>query len=386
MTGRRRTIWWMAGGVAALALGWWFLAPRATPVEVVAVVTAPLEVLVEESGETRAVNHAVVTAPVAGLLRPAWRDAGATVAAGDPIARLEPVALDARTRTEAEARLARAEALRRAAAARLRAADSAMRDAERSAARASSLAAAGAVAPREVEATGLATVSAREAHAMAEAAVREAEAEWRAARSATASGGTPVTVRAPVAGRVLTVHERDVRVVPSGTPLVTLGDVATVEVWLDVLSRDALRLRPGQLMRLDLGPGLEGVPGEVVRVEPGGFARLSPLGVEERRVRVVGRPRAPLPGVGDGYRALATIVVWADEAVLQVPASAFVRDGAGWAVYVLASGTVRRRTVTPGERGARSWQVLDGLAAGDVVVRFPGSEIVDGMRGRAVGG
>jgi HlyD family secretion protein len=372
----------VGGGLAAAVLGWWLLAPRAMPVDVATASVAPLEVIIEESGETRAVNHAVVTAPTTGLLRPIWRYAGGTVAAGDTLALLEPVALDARTRAEAEARVVRADAMRRVAAARVQRADRVVRDQERVAARAASLATAGAVSPREVEAAELAVLAAREAMIVAEAAVRDAEAEWRAARSATASGGLPVAVRAPVAGRVLAVHERDARVVLAGTPLLTLGDVDAVEVWLDVLSRDALRLRPGQAMRLDLGPGLEAVPGEVLRVEPGGFAKLSPLGVEERRVRVVGRPLAPLPGVGDGYRVQATVVMWAADAVLQVPASAFVRDAEGWAVYVLDGRIVRRRTATPGERGARSWQVADGLSAGDRVVRFPGRDIVDGMRAR----
>jgi HlyD family secretion protein len=248
--------------------------------------------------------------------------------------------------------------------------------------RTESLARAGAVAARDAESAALAFAAAEDARRVAEATGREAEAEWRAARAALAEGGAPVMVRAPVAGRVLTVHERDARVVAPGTPLVTLGDIDAVEIRLDVLSRDALRMAAGQPMRLDVGPGLETEPGELLRVEPGGFAKLSPLGVEERRVRVVGRPLRVLPGVGDGYRVQATVVVWSESAVLQAPASAFVRDAEGWAVFTVEDGRICRRAVTPGERGAQAWQVLDGLAEGTPVIRFPDVGIEAGARAR----
>jgi HlyD family secretion protein len=194
-----------------------------------------------------------------------------------------------------------------------------------------------------------------------------------------------VPVRAPIAGRVLVVHERDRRVVSAGSPLITIGDVETVEVRLDVLSRDALRIARGQRMRLDFGPGFESEPGEVLRVEPGGFVKRSPLGVEERRVRVVGRPLRAVPGVGDGFRAQGTVIVWSAPDVLQVPASAFTRDATGWAVFVLEEGRIRRQAVVPGERGLQSWQVLNGLVEGTQVVRFPDAGIRAGVRARVRG-
>jgi HlyD family secretion protein len=273
--------------------------------------------------------------------------------------------------------------LRTSASARLRSADSALAEAARASARTTTLARAGAVSARDAESATLAQVSAEDARRVAESVVREAEAEWRAARASLAEGGAPVTVRAPVAGRVLTVHERDRRVVPAGAPLVTLGDVEAIEVRLDVLSRDALRVEAGQPMRLDFGLGLESEVGEVLRVEPGGFAKLSPLGVEERRVRVIGRPSRALADVGDGYRVQASVIVWSAADVLQVPASAFTRDATGWAVYLLEDGRIRRRVVTPGERGAQAWQVLDGLAEGEQVIRFPDAGIAEGERARA---
>jgi HlyD family secretion protein len=108
------------------------------------------------------------------------------------------------------------------------------------------------------------------------------------------------------------------------------------------------------------------------------------LGVEERRVRVVGRATQRLPDVGDGYRVQATVVVWRADSVLQVPASAFVRDADGWAVYVVEDGRIRRRAVTPGERGAQAWAVREGLDEGDAVIRFPDATVAEGTRARIV--
>ncbi len=382
-TSRRR--WWFVGAaVAVLLVAWLVLRPRGVDVDVVAVARGPLEVVIDESGETRAVNHTIVSAPATGLLRPVVRDEGPRVSGGDVLAVLEPITLDPRSRADAEARLVRAEALRTSAAARLRSADSALAEATRDAERTASLARAGAVSARDAERATIARMAAEDARRVAESGVRESDGEWRAARAALAEGGAPVTVRAPVAGRVLTVHARARRVVPAGTPLITLGDVESIEVRLDVLSRDALRVEAGQPMRLDFGPGFESEVGEVLRVEPGGFAKLSPLGVEERRVRVIGRPARALAGVGDGYRVQASVIVWSAPDVLQVPASAFTRDATGWAVYVLEEGRIRRRAVTLGERGAQAWQVLDGLAEGEQVIRFPDAGIAEGERARPV--
>jgi HlyD family secretion protein len=381
MSNRRRALW-AAGVLAVVLVGWLMARDPGASVDVALVEQAPLEVLVREAGETRAVNQTVVSAPASGWLQPRVREEGVAVEAGDVLAELAPLALDARTRAEADARLARADAAWAAAAARARSADSTRAEAARDAQRAMTLARAGALSVREADAAVLVHSAAEDALHVAEAGVRDAEAERRAAREATREWGRPVVVRAPVSGRVLQVHERDRRAAPAGAPLLTLGDVQALDVRLEVLSGDALRVAPGQEMRLDFGAGLEAVAGEVVRVEPGGFAKRSPLGVEERRVRVVGRPRAPVQGVGDGYRVQATIVVWSGEAVLQAPASAFVRDVAGWAVYVVEGGRIRRRSVTPGERGAQAWVVEAGLRAGDTVVRFPDAGITEGGRAR----
>lgn len=379
-----RRWWWIGGAVAAvLAALWAWNARRAIALDVAEVAKAPLEVVVVESGETRAVNRVIVSAPVTGLLRPSLRIAGGGIRANDLIASIDPAPLDSRMRREMETRGARAEALRDAATQGVRAADSVLADAERQLARADQLLRAGGIATRDRDLAAQQVEQARTAQLTARAQQREVNAEQEAVRAALAvREGAPVMVRAPVNGRVLTVHERDVRVVPAGTPLVTLGDVRQLEVRVEVLSRDVLQIAPGQRMLFDIGADLESVPGVVDRIEGGGFVKVSPLGVEERRVVVVGRPTQALPDVGDGYRVQTRIVVWSNPSVLQAPASSFVRDAEGWAVLLLRGGRVVRQRVVPGARGESAWEVREGLSAGDAVVRYPDKDTPIGVRAR----
>lgn len=380
-----RRWWWIGGAVAAVLIGiWGWNARRAVTLDVAEVVAAPLEVSVIESGETRSVNRVVVSAPVTGLLQPAVRIAGSTIRANDLIASIAPAPLDSRMRRDMETRAARATALRDAATQGVRAADSILADAERQLARAEQLLRAGGIAPREREQAAQQVEQARTAQLTARAQQREVTAEDEAVRAALAvRDAAPVRVRAPVHGRILTVHERDARIVPAGTPLVTLGDVEQLEVRVEVLSRDVLQIAPGQPMLFDFGADLESVPGVVDRIEGGGFVKVSPLGVEERRVMVVGRPTRALPEVGDGYRVQTRIVVWSNPSVLQAPASSFVRDADGWAVLLLRGGRVVRQRVVPGARGESAWEVREGLSAGDNVVRYPDKDTPVGARARA---
>ncbi len=380
----KRTIWWIAGALIVVVALWRLVAARGDVIDTAVVTRGPLEVVIDEAGETRAVDRTVVSAPVTGLLRPRVREEGIAVTTDMPLADLVPIALDPQARDEAVARRARAEALVTAAVARVRAADSAVSDAERTDARVRALADAGAVSARDREEAALQLHVARQEHTVAEAQRREAEAERDAARAVLSeSTRHAVVVRSPITGRLLHVHEPDARVVTAGTPLVTVGNVNAMEIRLELLSRDALRVRPGQPMRLDIGPGLEAEPGEIVRVEPGGFAKVSPLGVEERRVRVIGRPLRPLPSAGDGFRVQAGIVVWSGDSVLHAPASAFMHDGGDWAVFVITDGRVERRRVVVGERGAQYWEVREGLREGEQVVRYPDATIEVGARARA---
>jgi HlyD family secretion protein len=179
---------------------------------------------------------------------------------------------------------------------------------------------------------------------------------------------------------VLRVIEEGGREIAAGAPILELGDPADLEVVVDVLSSDAARVAPGAEMLLVGWGGGDTLRATVRAVEPSGFTKVSPLGVEEQRVNVVADLVDPPVGLGDRYRVEARIVIWRGEQVLRVPASALWRRGDRWAVFVVERGRARGRDVRIGHRGEGWTEVVGGLAEGDRVILHPGEEVAEGVR------
>ena len=190
-----------------------------------------------------------------------------------------------------------------------------------------------------------------------------------------------VVVRATVDGQVLARPRQSEGVVEAGTPLLEIGDPRALEVAVDVLSADAVRIRPGTPVVLERWGGEQALEGSTRSVEPVGFTKLSALGVEEQRVWVVADLRSPAEAwsrLGDGYRVEASFIVWQGERVLQIPASALFRQGEGWAVFVIDNGQARRRTVGIGRRGGLNVEILSGRTEGERVVTHPDDALHEG--------
>jgi HlyD family secretion protein len=186
-----------------------------------------------------------------------------------------------------------------------------------------------------------------------------------------------------VAGRVLKLMRRSEGVATAGETLIEIGDPNALEVEVDVLSSDAVRIAPGTLVRLRRWGGEGDLLGRVRVVEPAGFTKISALGVEEQRVWVIADITSPpeqWQRLGDGYRVEASFVLWQGEDVLQVPSGALFRQGGDWSVFVVAGGEATRRVVSVGHRNASAAQVLDGLAAGERVILHPPNDVSDGVR------
>jgi len=205
---------------------------------------------------------------------------------------------------------------------------------------------------------------------------------------AGASGGRraeKVTVRSPAAGYVLAVRHESEGVVPAGAPLLEVGDPGRVEVEVDVLSEDAVRIRPGTPVRFERWGGDVPLEGKVRVVEPVGFTKVSALGVEEQRVLVVvdiATPRDVWKGIGDGYRLEASFILWEEKEVLQVPAGALFRTGDRFAVYVVEKGRAASRPVTIGRRNGLAAQLISGLKGGETVILHPGDTVSEGKKVR----
>jgi HlyD family secretion protein len=383
---RRRTI----AAVAVLVLVVLFALsrrPAALDVETAEAAIGSLEVSVEEDGRTRAVDRYVVTAPVTGQVERIELREGARIQRGSVLALIDPMPLDAPMESSLRAALTAAEARRASAVAARDQATAAREQAQRELERRRQLAEQGALAAEQIEQYALALRMRQEDVQSALQGLRAAEADVQAARGAllaarTGTGASAaVQVRAPAGGVILRVPERSARVVAAGTPLVEVGDPDALEVVVDVLTSEAVRIRPGMPATLHNWGGST-LAATVRAVEPSAFTRVSALGVEEQRVNVLLDLAERPPELGDGYRVDAVIVVWAGTDVLTVPSSALFRTGTGWALFVIQDGRARLREVRVGERSGARAQVLEGVSAGDAVILFPPDELQDGARVR----
>jgi HlyD family secretion protein len=379
----------IVGALVALAL--W---PETMAVTTASVTRGPLTVTIDEDGRTRVRDRFVVTAPVAGevmriTLEPGDRvERGRTVLA--TIRPAAPVPLDARMRAELEASLRAGEAALGRVSAEERRARTALALIDQQLRRTEALAGAGALAREALDVQQAEQRAAADAVRAAEFAVAQARQEVEAIRarlgaSTGTSAGRTSSIVAPVDGVVLVRHVQSQRVVAPGEPLLEIGDAGAIEIVADLLSVDAVRVRPGTRVLIDQWGGDTVLEGRVRRVEPSGFTKISALGVEEQRVNVIidvaDGPEAA-GRLGDGFRVEVRIVFWEEPSVLQVPASTLFRTGTDWAVYVVTDQRAALRRVTLGQRGARDAQVLDGVAEGDVLVAYPPDTLTDGTRVR----
>ncbi len=346
---------------AGLALG---LMPRAQRVDIADVKRAPLVVTVEEEGKTRVMERYLVSAPVSGYVRRSTLKAGDAVKAGQVIAVIEParaVALDPRTRAQAQAQVSAAQAALAVSEQNARAASAAAELAQQERLRAESLQQSSFISEQALDSARSVETRARAAEQAALHSVKVARFELEMARAAVASttrlqdGGSleALQVRAPVAAQVLELLQESEGAVAAGQPLLEIGNPASLEVEVEVLSTHAVKIAPGSKVILDRWGGEQTVEGTVRRVEPSGFTKISALGVEEQRVRVIVdfvSPREDWQSLGDGYRVEARFVLWEGDDILQVPTSALFRQGEGWAFFAVEGGRAR---VTPVETGQR---------------------------------
>lgn len=387
----RRWLGWALAAIVVIGVGWMIFAPEPVAVELAETMRGALEVTVDQEGEVRVHDRYVIAAPVAGkLIRVALR-AGDAVQPGQVVASLEPVPLDARARQEALARVDAARALVREARFQVTRAAALLAQRSRERERMEKLR-----EERFVSAEAVDKVRTDEAAAEAEldaARAREAAARQEERGAEAALLAMPavdgrrsrlVELAAPVAGRVLRVLEESERTLAARTPLMVIGDPSRFEIVADVLSTDAVKISPGAPARLEEWGGDRSLRARVRVVEPYAFTKVSALGIEEQRVNVVLDPVDPLGPLGDGYRVEVRMVIWSAPDVLKVPASALFRRGDAWAVFVAEEGRARIRTVKIGQRNPFEAQVLEGLAAGARVVKYPGNQLEDGTRVRAV--
>lgn len=387
--------------VAVIALVAWAFVPRPVPAHLVEATRGPLVVTVDEDGKTRIRERYIVSSPLSGRLLRIGLDPGDPVECNvTEVAVIEPRdpgLLDARARAEARARVQAAEATLARALPTMEGARAEVELAESDYERTHSMHARGAGTERELRGAATLLRVRREAHKAARFAVDIARFELDLARAAlvTATGAPdpdgndqdqPFVIRAPGDGRVLRVLQESATFITSGAPLLEIGDPSDLEIEVDVLSSDAVRIRPGGEVIIERWGGDRPLHGVVRVVEPAAFTRISALGVEEQRVNVIidfVDPPEQRKGLGDGFRVEAHIVTWQADDVLRVPAGAVFRGGERWSVFRVSDGHAVLTPVTLGGRTGLQVQILDGLGPGDRVIIYPSDQIANGVAVRS---
>ncbi|MBN1929167.1 MAG: efflux RND transporter periplasmic adaptor subunit [Chlorobiaceae bacterium] len=356
--------------------------PAPFPVDAGTVSYGPLAVTLEEEGFTRVTDRFTISSPVNGKLVRIGLVEGDSLRAGMTVASILPPDQNTREYRESAALAGSAFASVAEAQARQRQISVQLAQARLKAERYDRLYQEGAVSKESFElAREAASVLEKEGRA-AQEAVRAARLQAVAAEARVDSrlAGKAVEVRSPVDGRVLRILEKNERFVPAGTPLVEVGNPGLLEVVIDVLSSDAVSVRPGNPVVIDDWGGKGTLRGVVKRIEPAAFTKTSALGIEEKRVNIIAMLDRPEPRLGDNFRIQSSIVTWRADRVLRVPVSALFRSGEQWEVFVIDGGRASVRKVNIGRRGIDEAEVLGGLREGERVVTHPPNELQDGMR------
>ncbi|MGF1579395.1 MAG: efflux RND transporter periplasmic adaptor subunit [Gemmataceae bacterium] len=405
-----------AAGIVTL-LVYAFL-PKPIAVDVVQVERGELVVTIEEDGKTRIkkwstglVNGTtyrkepfryVVTAPLSGLVRQILLEPGDDVEAGKIVATIEaslPELLDQRTLSEAKEQKNKAEAAFEQAKAKKQSAKQAY-DLDKSIyLRTINLRAQDATSQEELDTAEGNMQIKHEEFKVATIGVKVAEHQLKMAKATLAhvqsAGTAKATERifqltAPLTGKVLKVHKEFRGPVSAGNDLIEIGDTRELDMVIDVLSEDAVKIKPGAKVFIDQWGGDKELIGRVRLVEPGAFLKISALGVEEQRVNVIvdfdeqenakRDPKGLHHSLGDAYRIQARIVIWQDQNVVKVPAGALHRHGQQWSVFVVEDGQAVRRHVQVGQSNGLWTHIKSGLDVGTPVILHPSDQVKDGVQ------
>lgn len=391
---KRTLIWAVIIGIVVLALALSF-APRPVMVDLVEVQPGSLVVTLDEEGETRVHDVYTLSAPVAGRVQRIDWHVGDPVTANETVlARIEPgdpSFLDPRSEAQARAAIQAAEAARDLAAAAVKDAEAQHEFARAEYARMQELIVEGSVSRRDLDSAERDFKARHAGLDTARAALQVRSFELDLARAQLVSPLETqdssadcdcIPITAPVSGRILQIADRSERVVREGDTLMHIGDAQDLEIVVDYLSMDAVKIEAGQPVIIDNWGGDEPLEGRVRLVEPFGFLKVSALGIEEQRVNVIidfvndeGWQK-----LGHGYQVESKVVLWDVDDVLTVPLTALFRVGEDWALFIEEDGRAKLRQVETGRRDGVIAEIRDGVEAGDRVVAHPSDRVSDGVR------
>jgi HlyD family secretion protein len=368
------------------------LQPKPVSVDLAKLSRGSLQVSVQEDGKTRIRERYIVSAPLSGrLLRVELEPGDPIVRASSLLAAITPRApemLDARELRQAEMRVKAEQAALAQARPAVESARAALNFAESTLGRIREVGQKGAVTQNELDRAETDYRMRQEDYRSAVFAERISKYELELAKSALihtsgedVDNGSDLEIFSPIDGRVLRLLQESATIVTPGTPLLEIGDPTDLEVQVDVLSSDAVKIHPGANAFLERWGGDQPLKGQVRLVEPSAYTKVSALGVEEQRVNVIidlVDPPETRQTLGDLFRVEARIVVWEGDDILKVPTGALFRNGDQWAVFVVASTVAQLRQVELGHQNDTEAEAIDGLSPDDTVILHPGDKIQDG--------
>jgi len=380
--------------IVLLIWGFW---PQPVFVEAIEAKRAPLTITIEEEGRTRVVDRYVISAPVDGVACRQDLDVGDEVTRGQVLLGITPMesqVLDPRSRAQTVAQVAAAESALHAAEQQAEAAEAAAKLAVIEHQRLKPLVEKGVISTDDFDKAATQVETTAAAQRSADFQVDVARYELQAAKTVLeyttadrqAAKGDPaerIPVVSPIDGKVLKVTRECEGPVRTGDSLIEVGDPKMLEIEVDVLSADAVKIKPGMKVLFERWGGEQPLEGMVRRIEPVGFTKISALGVEEQRVLIISdftSPAEQWQRLGDGYRVEAKFILWHEDDVLQVPASSLFRYKNGWALFVVNNHHALRREVTVGQRNGLVAQILEGISEGELVVNHPSDDVDDGRR------
>jgi HlyD family secretion protein len=232
-------------------------------------------------------------------------------------------------------------------------------------------------------------------YADAAAAAEVAAAQYQQAQAANSQASVALAeaqshrrrtrVSSLVAGTILEKLVEEGTAVAPGTPLYSLGNVASAYLTTDVLSEDAYKLQLGQKVIIS-GDAIGGktFPGKISFIAPAAKTHLSSLGVEQQRVEIRVTPSNPIPGLKKGYAVELEIIIEEKADALFVPEAAMFVVGDRDAVFVLTKGRIELREVVTGLENDDFVEIVQGVALGELVVLDPPDSLTDGMRGKNI--
>lgn len=396
-----RTLIWVSVLLTMVLAGGMAMIPKAINVEFAAVSEGPLQVTVQEDGKTRIREKYIVSAPVAGRLSRIELDAGDVITDdGTLLAVIQPSnpqMLDARARAQAQARVQGAEAALQRAESNSQQTQIDYDLNKTKFERAEKLVPERAIARTEYDtakamykASVLAIQTAKFDEEIAKFELEMARAAADQFDPGQSENFTkPFEIHAPTTGKVLRVMQESATVVNVGTPLVEVGDPQNLEIEIDVLSTDAVRIKPGAELTIEHWGGNKPLRGNVRVIEPAAFTKVSSLGVEEQRVNIIAdfnESADRIASLGDGYRVEARITVDEIENVLQVPNSALFRYRRHWHVMKVVGEEAQMQRVEIGMQNDSHTQITKGLAQGETVIIYPSDEVQSGTKVKLVNG